>query len=250
MENLLNLLFELSSEERMGILFNLKAAKMKLSDLSRKRKLTATEASRHLQRLSEAKLIQRDADGFFSLTGYGELSLSLLDSLTFTSANREYFLSHDASGLPGEYKSRLGDLGVCSFQGDVISTLAYDEDMFRAADSYVWAIADQFHYSARPIVEEKIRLGVDFRSIFPENVVPPKGFKPAEGVARRVLPKVDFHIIVTDKEAAFGLPFMDGRMDYAQFASKDDRFREWCHDLFQFCWEKAKPVHGPLTNIS
>ena len=63
-------------------------------------------------------------------------------------------------------------------------------------------------------------------------MVPPPGFKPAEGVTRRLLKRVDFHLIVTDKETAFGLLFSDGKMDYAQFVSKDDRFRGWCHDLF------------------
>jgi predicted transcriptional regulator len=81
-------------------------------------------------------------------------------------------------------------------------------------------------------------------------VVPPPGFKPAEGVTRRLLKRVDFHLIVTDKEAAFGLLFSDGKMDYAQFVSKDDRFRGWCHDLFQYCWERAKPLFGPLPDVS
>ena len=250
MENLWTLLFELSSEERMRILLAVKAEKMRLSSIAERMKFTATEASRQLQRLSEAKLIQRNSDGFFTITKYGELSLSLLDSLIFTSLNREYFLSHDASVLPSAFIGRLGDLCGCSFQGDVISTLAYDEGMFRSAESYIWTMSDQFHYGARPIVAERKMLGVDFRTILPENVVPPPGFKPAEGVARRLLPKVDFHLIVTDKEAAFGLTYIGGRMDYAQFVSKDERFRGWCHDLFQYCWDKAKPLIGPLPNIT
>lgn len=250
MENLWSLLFELSSEERMRILLAVKAEKMRLSNIAERMKFTATEASRQLQRLSEAKLIQRDSDGFFTITKYGELSLSLLDSLIFTSLNREYFLSHDASVLPSDFIGRLGDLCGCSFQGDVISTLAYDEGMFRSAESYIWTMSDQFHYGARPIVAERRRLGVDFRTILPENVVPPPGFKPAEGVARRLLPKVDFHLIVTDKEAAFGLTYLDGRMDYAQFVSRGGRFHGWCHDLFHHCWDRAKPLVGPLPNIT
>ena len=250
MENLWTLLFELSSEERMKILLAVKAEKMRLSNIAERMKFTATEASRQLQRLSEAKLIQRDSDGFFTITKYGELSLSLLDSLIFTSLNREYFLGHDASVLPSAFIGRLGDLNGCSFQGDVISTLVYDEGMLRSAESYAWSMSDQFHYSARPIVAEMRKLGVDIRTILPVNVVPPPGFKPAEGVARRLLPKVDFHLIVTDKEAAFGLAYMDGRMDYAQFVSRDERFRGWCHDLFQHCWDRAKPLIGPLPNIT
>jgi predicted transcriptional regulator len=246
MKNLWGLLFELSSEERVGVLLAVKAEKMKLSSLADRMKFTATEASRQLQRLGEAKLIQRDSEGFYTITKYGELCISMLDSLVFVSLNREYFLSHDASTLPSAFVARLGELQSCTFQKDFISTLAYDEDIIRAAEDYCWAMSDQFHYSARPIVIEKKKLGIDIRTILPENIVPPPGFKPAEGVARRLLPRVDFHLIVTDKEAVFGLAFLDGKMDYAQFASKDLRFREWCRDLFQFCWERAKPLVDPL----
>jgi predicted transcriptional regulator len=249
MENLWNLLFELSSEERMRILLAVKAEKTRLSSLAEKMKFTATEASRQLQRLNEAKLIQRDSEGFFTITKYGELSLSLLDSLIFTSANREYFLEHDTSVLPSEFIGRLSDLRECSFQGDFISTLAYDEEMFRSAEEYAYTIADQIHYSAQPIAVEKIKLGLDLRSILPENLVPPPGLKLTEGVVRRLLPKVDFHLIVTDKEAVFGLPYLNGKMDYSQFVSKDKKFRGWCLDLFNHCWDKTKPLAGQLSNI-
>ena len=240
-ENLWNLLFELSSEERTRILNLLRSKKSRLSDVARLEKLTATETSRHLQRLGDAKLLQRDSDGLFTLTKYGELSLSMLEGLVFTSANREYFMEHDASVLPTAFIARLGDLNLCTFQKDFISTLAYDEEMFKAAEEYIWAISDQFHYSARPLVAEKKKLGIDLRTILPEKIVLPPGFKPAEGVSRRLLPRVDFHLIVTDQEANFGLTYTDGKMDYAQFVSKDKRFREWCKDLFQYYWERATP---------
>ena len=46
----------------MGILLSVKEEKTRLSSLAEKMKFTATEASRQLQRLSEAKLIQRDSE--------------------------------------------------------------------------------------------------------------------------------------------------------------------------------------------
>ena len=250
MENLGGLLFELSSEERMGILLAVNAEKMRLSNIAERMNFTATEASRQLQRLSEAKLIQRDSEGFFTITKYGELSLSLLDSLIFTSANREYFLEHDASVLPSEFIGRLGDLRGCSFQGDFISTLAYDEEMLRSAEEYAYTMANQIHYSAQPLVAEKMKAGFDARSILPENLVPPPGLRLAEGVARRLLPKVDFHLIVTDKEAVFGLPYLNGKMDYAQFVSKDEKFRGWCLDLSHHCWDKTKPLVGSFPDVA
>jgi DNA-binding IclR family transcriptional regulator len=55
----------------MGILLALETTKMRLSELAKKKNLTATEASRRLQRMNEARLIQRDFEGFFSIAGYG-----------------------------------------------------------------------------------------------------------------------------------------------------------------------------------
>ncbi len=244
MENLWNLLFELSSEERTGILLAVRAERMKLTGLAERMSFTATEASRQVQRLSEAKLIQKDPEGLYTITRYGELCITLLESLNFTSSSREYFLNHDASVLPRQFIGRLGDLGGCVYQGDVITNLAYDEEMMKSADKYVWAMADQFHYSARSIVVEKKKSGVELRTILPETVVPPPGFVPAEGVARRLLPRVDLHLIVTDKEANFGLAYADGRMDYGMFVGKDERFRGWCHDLFQYFGRRRSRLLG------
>ena len=68
MENACRLLFELSSSERMNLLKKLQKQRMKLSHVSEKLDMTITEASRHLQRLSEAKLIQKDVDWLYGLT--------------------------------------------------------------------------------------------------------------------------------------------------------------------------------------
>ena len=78
MKRLHKLLFELASAERMNIMLELKKEKLKLSHVSRKIDLTVTEASRHLQRLNESKLIQKDIDGYFALTSFGDLALFLL----------------------------------------------------------------------------------------------------------------------------------------------------------------------------
>jgi len=250
MEDSSSLLFELSSDERMTILKNLLKERLKLSHIAKKQDITATEASRHLQRLSDARLIQKDENGFYHLTKYGELNLSLLDSLFFTSGNRQYFLDHDASVLPYQFINRLGELSVSSFQGDFITTFAYVEGMMRQAEEYVYAMEEQFHVNAPPIVAEKMKLGVDIRTILPKTIVPPPGFRPAAGVERRLLPSVKINLFVTDKEAVFGLPNLDGRIDYSVFVSKDPKFRKWCVDLFMHYWDQGKPLLGSIPNLS
>ena len=250
MENIGSLFFELSNDERMMILNNLNIESLKLSHLIKKQDMTPTEASRHLQRLTDIDLISKDADNFYRITPYGKIVLSIIPTLSFVFKNRQYFKEHDTSVLPPEFIARFGELSEYSFKMDTISNLVHHEKIVKEADEFCWAVADQFHLSAPPIVTERLKEGVDFRSVLPENVVPPVGFKPAVGVQRRVYPNLNVSVIASDKEAVFGLPYLNGRMDYAQFFSRDPSFIKWCKDLFLFYWDRAKPMISPFPSMN
>lgn len=246
MENIGSLFFELSNDERMMILNNLSKETLKLSHLVKKQNMTPTEASRHLQRLTDIDLISKDSDNFYTITPYGKLVLFIIPSLGFVFENRKYFKEHDTSVLPPEFIARFGELSEYTFNMDTISNFAHHEQILREAEEFCWTAADQFHWSAPPIVTERAKLGIDFRSVLPENIIPPVGFKPAEGVKRRVYPNLNVSVIASDKEAVFGLPYLNGRMDYAQFFSKDPSFIKWCKDLFVFFWDRSKPMISPF----
>lgn len=250
MEETSDLLFELSNEDRLKILLELEKGPKNLVKIAKVLDFTAQGTSRNVARLVETSLISRNSDGEYALTPYGSISLKLLDSYRFISGNRQYFLSHDASVLPYPFINRLGELGVCSFQGDFITTFAVAEAMMRAAEEYVYALEEQFHVNAPPIVVEKIRQGVTFRTILPETIIPPPGFKPAPGVERRLLPQVKINLFMTEKQAIFGFPTIEGKIDYTIFVSKDDKFRRWCLDLFNFYWDQGRPLVGEVPNLS
>ena len=251
MEALCNLLFELSNEDRLKILLQLEKGPKNLIKIAKELDTSAQGTSRNVARLVETSLIRRNPDGEYELTPYGGVSLRLLGSYEFLSRNRQYFLGHDASVLPYQFVNRLGELGACSFQGDVITSLTHGEAMMRAAEEYVCTIGEQFHINAPPIIGEKVKLGVVFRTILPEAVVPPPGFRPAAvGVERRTLPRVKMRVFMTEKEAFFGFPTLEGKIDYASFVSKDAKFRRWCLDLFNYFWDQGKPLVGAVPNLS
>jgi predicted transcriptional regulator len=242
MGDLSSLLFELSSDERMTILENLQKEGLKLSHIAKRQDITIPEAARHLQRLSEAQLIQRDPGGSYHLTSYGELVLRQLSGLCFLLGNRQYFLEHDTSHLPYQFISRIGELSLGSLNKDSLACIAYAELVLKQAEEYSWSLTPQVIASSSTTMEEKIKAGIKIRAIIPENLVTPPGYNPAYGVERRTLPKIQMRVMVTEKEAMLGLPFLNGQMDYAQIISKDLKFREWCKDLFIFYWEKAEPI--------
>jgi predicted transcriptional regulator len=248
MERLNKLFFELSSAERIGIMLELKKKSLKLSQVSRKMDLTVTESSRHLQRLREAKLIQKNTEGYFSVAPFGELILSLISPLNFVTKNQNYFLEYDTSPLPYEFVSRMGELIEGEIGGDILINLEYLEQELRKANKFIWIQTDQIFKNLIPIVAEKIKQPFDFRFISPQEVMPPDSKAPlpstTPNVKKRSLPKVDIVIVVTEKTAGFCLPQRNGKIDYRNFHGTDPKFSKWCQDLFLHYWKKAKPV-GP-----
>jgi predicted transcriptional regulator len=250
MEALCDLLFELSNEDRLKILFELEKGPRSLTRIAKDLDFTSQGTSRYVARLVETSIIRRNSDGEYELTSYGGVSLRLLSSYEFLSRNRQHFLSHDASVLPYQFINRLGELSVCSFQEDFVTNYVLEGEMANQAEKYVYSIAKQFNVNALTTVDEKVKLGVEFRSIFPETVVPPPGFRPAAGVERRLLPKVHMGMIMTDKKAIFGLHTLEGKGDGALFVSEDPKFRRWCLDLFNYYWDQGKPIVGAFPNLT
>lgn len=245
MKELHKLLFELSSHERTTIMMELQKKKMKLSQISRKKDLTVTETSRHLQRLGEAKLVQKDTDGYFRLTPFGTLALSLLSSLTFISENREYFAEYDSSRIPYEFIERIGELEDATHVTEALKNLEEGENMIRDAQEFVWILSDQVLASSIPILAEKVKTSFDLRIILPEGKFPPEKTSKLpstiRGVEKRVLSKIDILLVLNEKRGVFCLPNPSGKIDYTGFKGRDARFHKWCRDLFLHYWNKAKP---------
>jgi len=247
-ENLHKLLFELSSAERINIMLELQKKPMKLSHISQKLELTITQTSRNLQRLNEAKVIQKTNDNLYRLNSYGELILSLLSSVDFASKHKDYFLEYDISPLPYEFIGRIGELAEGEFSGDILKNIEYAEKHLREADKFIWIQTDQIFQNLISIVAEKIKQSFDFRFISPADIMPPDNKAPLPStlkyVQKRVLPQVNILLIVTDKSAGFCLPQKSGKIDYRNIHGTDPKFQKWCKDLFLYHWDKAKPVNA------
>jgi len=230
----------------MNVMLEIQKQRLRLSHISKKLNMTVTEASRHLQRLSEARLIQKDVEGSYGLTPFGELSLSLLSGLGFVSRYSDYFMKYDVSPIPYEFIGRIGELMEGGLGADTLKNIHETEKMFREAQEYIWILSDQILMSAAPIVAEKVRSAVEYRVILPEGIVQHPDYKPlipsAPNFQKKLLPKVEVVIVMTEKVAAFCLPNRSGRIDYTGFGGGDPKFHKWCKDLYLHYWEKAKPV--------
>jgi predicted transcriptional regulator len=254
LEHLAELLFILASIDRLTLLSEIGVEKQRLSQLTVKLLATPQETSKHLTRLRNAKLIEKDSDGFFGLTAFGRIILNLLPSIRFLTQNREYFLSHDISSLPLEFIERLGELQEGHQYGERVgSILAHIQQVVQDAEKYIWLMADHplgnQEYVARSGKLESTS-SVTWRVIIPAGSSSNIDWKSVRADVGTHKGRIEYHLIedpndikagiaLNEKIAGLTFPNMTGKLDFnSGFRSDNPVFRQWCQDLFVFHWNK------------
>jgi len=235
------MLFELANADRLTILSEVDKEPLKLSQVARKLSATVQETSRHLERLTKARLVEKDSTSAYKTTHFGKLVLALLPSLEFLQRKREYLLTHDLSTLPQGFAERIGDLSEHTTWDRLDEALARAETVIKEAEEYVWILADQNVRQAYPHEHPKtvsrrliIPRGSDLRTF--EHIQNESGSELQVGFVDNV--KVT--IVMNETTALIYFPTLDCRMDFTQgFAGKSKKFHGYCHDLYNFYWDEA-----------
>jgi predicted transcriptional regulator len=261
LERLCDIFFELSNEDRLQILFKLQEGHMKVTTLSRELEITTQECSRHMARLSEANLVEKDPEGFFNLTQYGRASLKLIPGWSFISKHSDYFNTHTMEKLPSELACRIGELQKSDPTEDVMVTFHIVESLVKNAEEYIWLMHDQYLLNTLPLLRKRLENGVKFRTFEPQTKEPRRSLDPMRPhyideddehffmkvwesgqVSTRFSDDIDAFLYVSEKEAVIAFPLGDGSFDYTGFYSKEPSMRGFCRDLFDSYWENGVPL--------
>lgn len=241
-EEIFGVLFELASNSRASILFEVEKKDLKMRQIAKCLDMTVTETFRHLQRLSDAKLVEKKVDGSYAITSLGSLATGFLSNFSFILKNGNYFLEHDVSCLPYEFVNRLGELSAGEFCGEVLSNFNRVRNMVFEANEYIWAMAEQSETSHIQATNEKVLGGLKFRFIMQKNLA--KTIKITPEVEhlkeRKYLERIPVTFLITEKESVVNLRRRSGEMDYIGFFGTDEKFRKWTRDLFMYYWERAE----------
>jgi len=251
-------MFEVSNEDRVSILRELREQHSTYSDLSRKLDITTQEVSRHLSRLTENGLTTRRTDGLLELTSYGELVLRQLNAVEFTSKHREYFVSHVLNGLPDKFVSRMGELRECTLNLDVMVSIHRVQKILQDAEDYVWNLNLPYIASAFPYIKNIFERGVEGRFLHGKELQLPDEMRgerervfsddevrslKATGLYKERLVEAGLIIYMSEKEVALlCFPEADGRFDYMGFTTTDPDALEWCRDVFLHYWEHGAEI--------
>lgn len=245
-ERLSNLHSLLSNADRRRIIEELKTQGLKLNEVAKKLDITATEALRQLQRLTDSRFLEKSSEGKYRSTPYSKLILESSIALDFLSKHREYFLDHDTSLIPQEFRMRFGELSNAILLTESVPNLNTGTEVLKSAEKWVDVMADQrLEQHGQVLMQRSLKDGIRVRTLIQESLLEGiKGELVTDNSREvRYIPRVCATMINTDKIVGFALPRLDGKMDYQVFAGNDPGTRKWAVDLFEDQWNKAKPWH-------
>lgn len=224
------------------MLFEIEKGRLKMQQIAKALDMTVTETFRHLQRLTEAKLVEKKVDGTYAITSLGSLATGFLSGFNFILKNSDYFLEHDVSCIPYEFVNRLGELSDAEFCTEAMSGFNRVRKMVFEAQQYIWSIAEQVDTSHVQPTTEKRSKGLDFRFIMQEDLA--KAYANMQGTevlsGSKYLKRVPVTLVINEKEATVVFRRHSGVMDYMGLFGTDEKFRKWCQDLFLYYWERAQ----------
>ena len=251
-----NLIIEISSLVRVEILSLLQSSSLKTSQIAKKTNSTVQGVKRHLERLSKAKLIQKQIDGNFSLTPIGYSVLLQIDFFNFFSNNSMYFSNHLLDGIPEHMIRRMGELVSGEYESNTMKGLQRVRNMIVDNNEWAHGIAAVVPLEFFDVMKTNLEKGVTHKIIFGKNTIVPKGFenyptrinqwlsaKKKNQIEEKFTEHVPLNMVVTDNEALLVFFNNTGALDAkSMFFGKDELFRKWCEDLFDYFWNVVPEV--------
>jgi predicted transcriptional regulator len=251
-----SLLFEMSNEIRYEILLSLLNTPKRVSELTKEFSLTTTEIRRHIHRITHVQLIERDTDGYYRLTSYGEMIIILLQEFEFTSKYVEYFASHSFSQLPEEFLKRIGDLRHSALIENVFEFIRLSETTIKEANKSVDLIVDAFPLNYINSINRALDDGIRFRILEPAESAFKTDYQDLGDddytslsrarrtplVQQRIIDTSFVYMIISQKTAVITFPNRDGFYDYTGFVSSDKQALKWCQDLYEYLWGSSNQM--------
>ncbi len=237
------LLQVLSHPVKLEILRTITTQPEPLETIAQKVDISVEETNVHLESLHGAGLVDKESNGTFRSSPYGQLVLSLLIDFDFVAKHSDDFRDLDLSLIPISFVERLGELKESERIEGTVSNLQNAEKLFGRAEKKISVIANEVMLDAVPIVREKVSKGADFRFIIDQTFKPPSDFHATLPQLWRKIWKIPAAVVVTDNE---GMVFFLNRkldVDYSVgFTSQDPAFMKWCEDLVNQLWDQGDQI--------
>ena len=242
----------LSSTDRRRIVAELQKSSLRLNEIAKKFDLAATEALRQVHRLTEAGLLEKTNDGRFRATALSTLVLDTVSPIEAISKFREFFRDHDLSVLPVEFRGRLGDMIDCELLRGTVQVFDTVTRNLTDAKKKIDASIEVGYDPILEVMRQRSEEGLRVRWLAQEGALPTvlKSLRSATKKPQiRVVPRLSWHVYLTDLSAAVGFRRLDGAMSYdIAFSGETPSFLRWASDLFDRGWGEAKEWSRPVKD--
>jgi predicted transcriptional regulator len=262
---------ELASSQRLSIIFMISSQRLRLSTLAKSLNLTIQEVHRNTNRLLDAGLIEKNSEGVFFLTTFGNAITRQLSIFDFLSSNKSYFSDHSVGNIPMKFAQRIGALNGGKLVSGIVPIIESWKRLYEESSEFIYGILPQIPLELIQAVIPKVKNeGVKFNYILPKNAMVPKvrnDLQKSSGypellrqgiIERRMTDNIEVAVVLNEKQATVMFPTLKGDVDMNHmFSSKDaglnngvGLFHEWCVDFFRYCWYSSKPFdEGKLTEV-
>ena len=245
---------EISSEQRLSIIFLLDKEKLSLSKIAKELDASSSEIHRNISRLLKSNLIEKDSESDFSLTSLGKATCMMIPSFSFITENSSFFKKHDFGNLETKFIQRLGSLNDHKKIKGFVKVLEKWKDIHENSEKFIFNLLPEVPYSKEiiEIVENKLKSEIPIKSIFSEDTIVPEERKEIfekknfqkfvkDGILeRKMIKNISVVTLLNEKEAGIIFPLKNGEPDLSEMLySTDPEFCDWCLDFFNFCWKNS-----------
>ena len=215
---------------------------------------TKPEIHRNVTRLSKAGLIEKNIDGNYGLTVYGNAVLVQIPSMTFFTENKQFFKNHTLGNIEDKFIQRIGALENKKHVKGYVKTLEKWRQIHENAEKYIYNILSEVPYSGDiiEVISKQLKNDLHIRSVFSDKAIIQENRKKifeekdfqkyvkSGNLERKMKKNVTVVVLVTDKESAVFFPNLEGITDLSEmFYGSNAKFREWCYDYFVWCWDNG-----------
>ncbi len=255
--NIQELFFELSHKGRYQILKAIASHKKKHGQLEEDLDLPGPEVTRHLKRLLNMKMIEKESDGFYNLTAFGQIVFLILPFLENVTKYVDFVNSHDFAPIPLDIFFQIAMVPGIELRTKTMENIELWGDLVKNANQYIYSITDQLQTSMIPLIQRKIESGnaleirgiierdlfVNFTKTHAATPFDPDLLKKIDILENvRLLKKVSISLTITEGGALIFLRAGDS-IDYQQgIYGKSPAFLVATKKIFDIFWGRATAI--------